>query len=182
MNAKRPRQDAEMEIWEEPLNLSINKKLVEEVDHNSNVKRTNETENNKVKRVNNNNCCWTDDECLDLRKCKTTNDNNNLKNNKIFDDVYKRSYIYENLSNTYLPTAENFYTLFSDSKFLASWYANSLLTAAGTTYLNLARGEVNKTGGDKGASTNPLNNEKRPNGACRRTNFELIRNETKRDT
>lgn len=167
-----------MEICEEPLNLSINKKMVEEVDHNANVKRINASENNNVKNVN----FWRDDECLDLRKCKTTNDNNNLKNNKIFDDVYKRSYIYENLSNTYLPTAENFYSLFNDNKFLASWYANSLLTAAGTGYLNLARGEVNKTG-DKRASTDPLNNEKkRLNNGCRRANFELIRNETKGDT
>lgn len=167
-----------MEIWEEqPLNLTTPKKLTEEVDHNSNVKRTNENENNKVKRVN----CWTNDECLDLRKCKATNDNNNLKNNKIFDDVYKRSYIYENLSNTYLPTAENFYSLFNDNKFLASWYANSLLTAAGSTYLNLARVEVNKIS-DKRASADPLNNEKkRPNNGCRRTNFEVIRNETKGD-
>lgn len=152
--------------------------MVEEVDHNANVKRTNVTENNNVKNVN----FWRDDECLDLRKCKTTNDNNNLKNNKIFDDVYKRSYIYENLSNTYLPTAENFYSLFNDNKFLASWYANSLLTAAGTTYLNLARAEVNKTG-DKRATADPLNNEKkRMNNGCRRANFELIRNETKGDT
>lgn len=170
-----------MEICEEPLNLTINKKMVEDVDVNANVKRTaKQTENNNhVKNVN----FWRDDECLDLRKCKGSNDNNNLKNNKIYDDVYKRSYIYENLSNTYLPTAENFYALFNDNKFLASWYANSLLTAAGSTYLNLARGEVNKTV-DKRASADPLNNEKKRlnNNGCRRTNFELIRNETKRDT
>lgn len=170
-----------MEICEEPLNLTINKKMVEEVDHNANVKRTNENDNNNVKNVN----CWKDDECLDLRKGKASDNASKLKNNRIYDDVYKRSYIYENLSNTYLPTPENFYTLFNDNKFLASWYANSLLTA-GTTYLNLARAEVNKTSDKRAvaaAVSDPLNNEKkRPNNGCRRTNFELIRNETKSDT
>lgn len=145
-----------------------------------------------VKNVN----CWNE-ECLDLtkNKAKQVNSdgdesgflsdikNKNLKNQNIFDDVYKQSYIYENLSNTYLPTPDNFYSIFNhitDNKFLASWYTNSLLNA--NRYLNLPRAEVGKTNA-KQVVGKVLNNsaDRKPNNCKQQQrsspNFELIRNE-----
>lgn len=176
-----------MDIADEPLNLTTKKMPL---DFNQNIKTVNidsinrESEKEKLEsKVN-----QDQEGCLDLSKSnynKQVNENDknkrysyeNLKNqqeyNRIYDDVYKHSYIYENLSNTY---PENIFSAFRDNKFLASWYANSLL------YLNLARADAEHKQNNSGGA-NILNNsaEKKPVNRKPSAHFELIKNETKKD-
>lgn len=178
-----------MDIPEEPLNLTT-KKMPVSLDFNQNIKTVNidfisrDSEKQKLQRNAN------QEGCLDLSKSNNNNCNKqvnaddtknkrysyeNMKNqqeyNRIYDDVYKHSYIYENLSNTY---PENIFSAFRDNKFLASWYANSLL------YLNLARADVEHKQNNS-AGANNLNNsaDKKPINRKPSPHFELIKNETK---
>lgn len=173
-----------MDIPEEPLNLTT-KKMPVSLDFNQNIKTVNidfvgrDSEKQKL-QLNAN-----QEGCLDLSKSnnnKQVNEDDtknkrysyeNLKNqqeyNRIYDDVYKHSYIYENLSNTY---PENIFSAFRDNKLLASWYANSLL------YLNLARADAEHKQNNS-AGANNLNNsaDKKPINRKPSAHFELIKND-----
>lgn len=174
-----------MDFLDEPLNLTM-KKIP--LDVNQNIKTLNTDMINRDAKKNDNR---VQDGCLDLSKAnnKQVNDEDtknkryfyeNMKNQQyrsnIFDDVYKHSYIYENLCNTY---PENILSAFADNKFLASWYASSIMNAS--AYLNLARSDdtfLNKQ--NKNVNT-VLNNsaDKKPANRDPNARFELIKNETK---
>lgn len=190
-----------MDGFDEPLNLTIKKMPVSTtlVDLNQNIKtlntdlikRDNEQLNptKKVEDININGINATknyspEEGCLDLSKAKIQDElkNNYSGNLNIYDDVYKHSYIYENLSNTYLSAPESIFPGFgqiTDNKLLASWYTNSLLNAR--AYLNLARvNDAYKTKHNLTSDGVTLNNKtataNKPKSAST-PHFELIKNE-----
>lgn len=190
-----------MDEFDEPLNLTIKKMPVSTtlVDLNRNIKTLNadlikrnysDVKNNEDVNVNGINAIkhlnyFSEQGCLDLSKSNIkTQDNSYVKNNEyrnIYDDVYKHSYIYENLTNTYLSTPETVFSLFTQvthDKLLANWYANSLLNAS--SYLNLARtsdvheNKHNHTSSDDSVLLNNKTTNKQNKSS--RSNFELIKN------
>lgn len=190
-----------MDEFDEPLNLTIKKMPVSTtlVDLNQNIKTLNtdlikrdneqadvsrKVEDVNINGINATKLRFPEEGCLDLSKSNAKikddfNKNNYAGHLNIYDDVYKHSYIYENLSNTYLSAPESVFPGFgqiTDNKFLASWYANSLLNAR--AYLNLARvNDAYKTKHNLASDGVPLNNKTINKPKSSATHFELIKNE-----